>query len=153
MSGEEKYNQFLENIENWIKSSAILDIAPNEDVIQSLNMNRKELSNLSHDECLEIAYELYAYSEYLHGLLAKEKIALQWAEDSIWYIISDKMDQYGGKFTKWQEKYFRCVKENPLASQIIKVKNNALARVEVLTAKVESVKRLSDILYSLSKRR
>ena len=73
MSGEEKYNQFLENIENWIKSSAIVDIAPNEDVIQSLNMNRKELSNLNHDECLEIAYELYAYSEYLHGVLADRK--------------------------------------------------------------------------------
>ena len=73
MSGEEKYNQFLENIENWIKSNAILDIAPNEDVIESLNMNRKQLSSLSHDECLEISYELYAYSEYLHGLLAKKK--------------------------------------------------------------------------------
>ncbi len=153
MSGEEKYNQFLENIENWIKSNAILDIAPNEDVIESLNMNRKQLSSLSHDECLEISYELYAYSEYLHGLLAKEKIALRWADDSIWYIVSDKLDQYGGKYAKWQEKYFRCVKENPLASQIIKVKNNAIARVEVLSNKVESVKRLSDILFNLSKRR
>ena len=153
MSGEEKFNQFLENVDRWVKCNNIVDIEPNEDISRWLNMNIKELKNLSGSECLEIAYETYAYSEYLHSVMSREKIALQWAEDSIWYIISDKLDQYGGKYAKWQEKYFRAVKENPLASEIIKVKNNASARVEMLENKINSIKKLSDILFNLSKRR
>ena len=153
MNGEEKFNLFVDNIDKWIASNAVVNISPNEDVIEALNMTRQEISNLTHAECLEISYELYAYSEYLNGLLSKQKIALQWADDSIWYIISDKLEQYGDKYTKWQEKYFRAIKENPLANEIVKIKNNASARVEMLQNKVESVKKLSDILYSLSKRK
>ena len=32
------------------------------------------------------------------------------------------MSQYGDKYTKWQEKYYSAIKENPLASEIFKIK-------------------------------
>jgi len=153
MNGEEKYNLFIANVDNWIKNRGIAEIEINPDIETALNMRQSDLRALSHNQCLELAYELYAYSEYLDSILAKEQITLNWAEDSIWYIISDKMEQYGTKYTKWQEKYFRSIKENPLASEIIKVKNNAQARVRVLENKINTVKRLSEILTSLSKRK
>lgn len=153
MNGEERYNVFISNLENWISSNGIAKIDCNPEVEKTLNMRQADLRKLTHNECLELSYELYAYSEYLDSILAQQQTVLVWADDSIWYIISDKVDQYGSKYTKWQEKYFRAVKENPLASEIIRVKNMAAARVKILENKISTVKKLSDILFSLSKRK
>lgn len=153
MSGEEKYNIFISSIDNWICNSGIIDIKLNPSVERCLNLSQSDIRALSGHECLEYSYELYAYAEYLDSIFAKQQIALDWAEDSIWYIISDKIDQYGDKYTKWQEKYFHAVKENPLATQIMKVKNTASARIKVLENKIATIKKMSEILLSLSKRK
>lgn len=153
MNGEERFNNFIDNINNWISSNGIIQIKPNDDAINILNMNRSEISRLTSSQCMEFAYELYAYAEYLDSLLSKQKIAFDWAEDSIWYIISDKMNNYGDKYSKWQQKYFSAVKENPLTADIIKVKNTASARIKLLEGKIESIKKMSDILYNLAKRK
>lgn len=153
MNGEEKFNNFIENIDNWIKSHGVIDIEPNDNVAKTLNLKQQDMQRLSSNQCMELAYELYAYAEYLDSILRKQKIAFDWAEDSIWYIISDKMNNYGDKYAKWQQKYFSAIKENPLAADIIKVKNTASARIKMLESKVESVRKMSDILYNLSKRK
>ena len=153
MSGEEKYNIFLSSIDDWISSNGIVDIGYNTDIEKVLNFTQEQIKKLTGSECLEYAYELYAYAEYLDSILSKQQIALDWAEDSIWYIISDKIDQYGDKYTKWQEKYFRAVKENPLAIQIMKVKNTASARIKILENKINTIKKMSDTLSCLSKRK
>jgi hypothetical protein len=153
MNGEERYNSFIENIEDWIKSIGIIEVSPNESVEKSLSLSFSDLKNLSYEECQMLAYELYCYAEYVDSLLAKQKITHDWAEDAIWYIICDKINQYGDKYTKWQEKYFYSIKENPLASQILKVKNTAHARMEILKNKSENIKKISETLNNLAKRR
>ena len=63
------------------------------------------------------------------------------------------MNQYGGQYTKWQEKYYSAIKENPLASEILKVKNHAESRVKLLNGKADRIQNMAQILNSLSKRR
>lgn len=153
MNGEEKFNNFIDNINNWIKSHGVIDIEPNDNVAQTLNLKQHDIQRLSSNQCMELAYELYAYAEYLDSILRKQKVAFDWAEDSIWYIIADKMNNYGDKYAKWQQKYFSAIKENPLAADIIKVRNTASARIKMIESRVESVRKMSDILYNLSKRK
>ena len=50
-------------------------------------------------------------------------------------------------------KYYGAIKENPLASEILKVKNHAEARVSLLDGKAARVQKMADILNSLSRRR
>jgi len=45
------------------------------------------------------------------------------------------------------------VRENPLASQILKVKNHADARVKILNGKADRIQSMAQILNNLSKRR
>ena len=116
-------------------------------------MNSEEIQGLSSEECACYAYELYAYSEYVEGVRAKEKIVLDWAEASIWYIISTVIQNYGGKFAKWQEKYYSAIKENPTASDVLRIKNHAEARVTTLDGKSERIQKMADILTNLSRRR
>ena len=153
MSGEERLNEFILTINNWVELKGLPEIQLRPEIEETLNLSKKELSKLTSKEYLEIAYELYAYAQYLESVLAKEKITLDWAESSLLYIISDKLSQYGTQYTKWDEKYNASIKENPLASQILKVKVHAAAKVQILEAKIPTTKKMSDVLYSLSQRR
>ena len=151
MTGEEKLNEFLNAIDEWISSKGVLEIQKNEDVEKILNLRSEDINALSSKECLTYAYELYAYSDYIESVKAKEKIILEWANSSIWYIISRSLDNYGTSYTKWQQKYYSAISENPLASSILKLKNHAEARVSSIDGKSSKTQKMADTLTNLAK--
>lgn len=153
MTGEERLNEFVSAIEKWKLCKNLVKVEENENVSRLLNMKYEELLQLSYDECLAFSYELHAYAEYIESVKAKEDIILNWAESSLWYIICDSMNQYGGQYAKWQEKYYSSIKENPLASQILVIKNFAESRVTMLNGKSTRVQKMAEILNSLSRRK
>jgi hypothetical protein len=153
MSGEKKLNKFLEAMDSWLGSKSLPLVDENPQIKMILNMNSEEIRALSNDECATYAYELYAYSEYIEGVRTKEKIVLDWADASIWYIVSTLMQNYGTQYTKWQEKYYSAIQENPLASDILRIKNHAECRVTTLDGKSERIQKMADILTNLSRRR
>ena len=162
MTGEEKLQEFEQAIDDWISCNNIksprgprknLKGEDASNIPKILNMTSETLKSLTGEECLVYAYELHSYGEYLESVRAKQKTVLEWADSSIWYIISTVMHNYGGQYAKWQEKYFGAIRENPLASEILKIKNHAEARVEMLDGKAARVQNMADILNSLSRRR
>ena len=153
MSGEEKLNEFMEAVEVWKSSKSIAPIKENEEIEIILNLKTQDIKSLSGEDRASYAYELYAYAEYIETQKVKESIILDWAESSIWYIICQTINQYGDKYTKWQEKYYSAVRENPLASEILKIKNHAEARVKTLDGKADRIQSMAQILNSLSRRR
>tara|TARA_R100000008_G_C3499983_1_gene123161 strand:- start:65 stop:526 length:462 start_codon:yes stop_codon:yes gene_type:complete len=153
MSGETKLNEFIEAIEVWKSSKQLPPIRENDNINRLLELKSADIKKLTSEDRASGAYELYIYAEYLQQIKTKEKIILDWAESSIWYIIADRVSQYGDKYTKWQEKYYSAVKENPLASEVFKIKNHAEARVKTLDGTVDRVQRMAEILNNLSKRR
>lgn len=156
MTGQEKLDHFKETIQSWMESRNFKSIkSPREDsnISTILNMTSETMRSLTSSECFMKAYELYAYSEYVGHEINKEKNVLEWADASIWYIISDIVSQYGDKYTKWQEKYYAAVKENPLASEILAVKVAAEARVRTLEGTCARLGKMAEILNSLGRRK
>lgn len=153
MNGEERYNKFVEDIDKWVKSVGIVEIRANEEVEELLQTNPSDLNRMTHDQLQIGAYNLICYAEYLQNVIAKQKIAVEWADESIWYVIADKLNNYGGKYAKWQEKYYNAIKENPLTSQLLKIKFNAESRIKTVEHSIETVKKLSDILLNLARRK
>ena len=153
MSGETRLNEFVEAVETWKSSKQLPPITENENINKLVDLKSLDIKQLTAEEKASGAYELYVYAEYLEQARTKEKIILDWAESSIWYIIADRMSQYGDKYTKWQEKYYSAIKENPLASEIFKIKNHAEARVKTLDGTADRIQRMAEILNNLSKRR
>ena len=151
MSGQERLDEFLESVDAWIICKGLPVIEKNEMAESILNMRSQDLSALSPKECLMYAYELYAYGEYVESIKVKEKIVLDWANSSIWYIISQSLDSYGSGYTKWEQKYYSAVKENPLASEILKIKKHAEARLSTVENKSSKIQRMADTLSNLSK--
>ena len=162
MSGEEKLNEFTQAIDEWISCKNIispdgpkknLEGEHKGNISRILNLTSETLRILTGEQCLGYAYELHNYGEYLESVKVKENVILEWADSSIWYIISTVMQNYGTQYTKWQEKYYSAIRENPLASEILKVKNHAEARVKILSGKADRIQSMAQILNNLSKRR
>ena len=65
MSGEERLNEFILTINNWVELKGLQEIQLRPEIEETLNLSKKELSKLTSKEYLEIAYELYAYAQYL----------------------------------------------------------------------------------------
>jgi hypothetical protein len=153
MTGEEKLAEFLKCIEDWTKSKYLVEIEPPQEIADILNASSGDMASWSYEECNLAAFKLYAYAEYVETQNVKEKIILDWADASIWFIISKVLNQYGGQYAKWQEKYYAAIKENPLASEILKIKNHAEARVLILEGKNQRIIKMAEILTSLARRK
>lgn len=154
MDGQNSYlKQFLDSIEKWENALNIPEIKHNEDIERILNLDQAQLKLMKGQDCLMYSYQLIAYSDYVQSRISKEKSVLDWAESSIWYIIGGKVDQYGDKYTKWQIKYYSAVQENPLATEILKIKNNAQARYEILEGKQKRAEGMANILKELARRK
>ena len=63
------------------------------------------------------------------------------------------MENYGGDYTKWQIKYYAAIAENPLASEILKVKNHASARVGALEGKSKRISKMAETLTNLARKK
>lgn len=144
---------FLNNVENWTKAQSLPVVEPNANLEFILNLDGEQLRGMSPTVLLEHSYELYAYAEYLETVKSKEKNILEWSDSSIWFIIGKEMNNYGSEFTKWQVKYYAAIAENPLASEILKVKNHASARVESLEGKSKRITKMADTLTNLARRK
>ncbi len=151
--GEERAEEFQEKVNEWLSSKYIAKVDPPSDIETVLNASYDEMVNWHQEACYIHSFRLYAYSEYLASIKAKEKIVLDWAEGAIWFIIGSTLNQYGDGWTKWQQKYFAAVKENPLATQILKVKNQAEARVATIDGKQERVMKMAEVLNNMARRK
>jgi hypothetical protein len=153
MSGETRLNEFLQAIEDWKSSKYLATVDPPEEASIALNASSETMKSWSAEVCNIYSFKLYAYAEYIETEKTREKNTLEWAESSIWFIIGSVMNQYGGQYSKWQEKYYSAIKENPLASEILKIKNHAEARVRTLEGKNSRVIKMAEILANMARRK
>ena len=63
------------------------------------------------------------------------------------------MDNYGGQYAKWEVRYYSAIKENPLASELNKLKLASEARVNRLAGKIDALKKMGTVLHDIGKRR
>lgn len=149
----EVIDSFMERIDNWIKSVNIIEPAFDDvEIYKILNMSHDEMKSCNQNELARFSYQIYGYVDYLQRVYNKEKSIMEFAEESIWSIISVYYDNYGSDYKKWQVKYYAAVRENPLASKLSKLKNNCKTRVTNLEHRIEHVKKRADILLELSRR-
>ena len=153
LNGQQKLEEFLQAVEDWKSSKYLVEVEPPEDAEKALNADFEVIKSWSAETCNMYAFKLYAYAEYIETAKAKEKNTLEWAESSVWFIIGSTMNQYGGQYSKWQEKYYAAIKENPLASEILKIKNHAEARVRTLEGKNNRIIKMAEILTNMARRK
>ena len=152
-SGQAKLEEFLTAIESWTQSKYLASVKPPEEIEDILNASSDDMKSWNSETCNIYSFKLYAYAEYIETQKVKEKNILEWSESAIWFIISGVLSNYGGQYAKWQEKYYGAIRENPFASEILKVKNHAEARVRILEGKHSRIMKMAEILSNLARRK
>jgi len=153
LNSEQKAVEFLQKIDDWIEDRNVDLVRKNDDVEHILNMRSDTINSLAPAEILSYSFILFSHAEYLQSLYNKEKSIVDFCGDSIWFIVGNKMDNYGGQYAKWEVRYFSAIKENPLASELNRLKLTAEARVNRLKDKSEIVRRMGTVFQDLGKRR
>ena len=153
LNGQQKLEEFLQAVEDWKSSKYLAEVEAPEEASIALNADSDTIKSWTAETCNMYAFKLYAYAEYVETQKVREKNTLEWAESSIWFIIGSIMNQYGGQYSKWQEKYYSAIKENPLAADILKIKNHAEARVRTLEGKNSRIIKMAEILTNMARRK
>ena len=149
MTNEEKANECLQKVDDWIEDRNVDLTKANEEVDGIMALTVSELRSLDQQKALSFSFVLFSHAEYLQSLHNKEKTIVNFCTDSIWFIVADKMDNYGGQYAKWEVRYYSAIKENPMASELNRLKLSAEARVNRISGKIDSVKKIVLILLHL----
>ena len=149
----DKAGEFLQKIDDWVNDRNSDLMKKNDQAEYIMNLPSGELNNMDARAASAYSFVLFAHSEYLQTLYNKEKSVVDFCDSSIWFIVADKMNNYGGQYAKWQEKYFSAVKENPLASELNRLKLSAEARINRLSGKADIAKKMANILQDIGRKK
>ena len=153
LTNEQKVNEFLQKVDDWIEDRNIDLAEKNEEVAEIMSMKSDDIRSLSQEKALSFSFVLFSHAEYLQTLHNKEKTVVEFCSDSIWFIVADKMDNYGGQYAKWEMRYYSAIKENPLAAELNRLKLTAEARINRLSGKIDPVKKMASVLHDIGKKR
>lgn len=157
--GDSKLNQddvlkFMSQIEEWISINKLDITRFNHDKCEEiLNLSYDELKEMTGQDLIANSFILSGYSDYINQSSNKLKAIIEYATNSINYIVAPVIDNYGDNFVKYEKKYNLAIRENPLAAKLNELKNESTLRFQSLENKALNMKRMSDIMLELSKRK
>ena len=145
---------FIKKVDDWIAENK-LDISRiNHDKCEELlNLSYDDLKSLNALDLLAGSYVLAGYSDFINKEHAKLKAVVDYATNSINYIVAPVIDNYGDNYVKYEKKYNMAIRENPLASKLNDLKNMAGLKLQSLENKALNMKRMSDIMSEISRRK
>lgn len=153
-SADETIQLFFNKIDQWVNNIGINKKRLNyEECEEILNLSVSDLDEESQDSLLKKAYILYGYADALSGEYNHQKMIFDYADQSILYIVSPVLNNYGDQYTKFDIKYNLAIRENPLAKKLNLLKNNAAARLNVINDKASHIKKMADIMIEISRRK
>jgi hypothetical protein len=109
-----------------------------------LDLPTSKLRDMTADECGEASYVLSNYSMYLQKEINKYTSIQRYCDVKIDFIISREIDNVGGQYSKYEQKRILCIRQNDVASQLFKLRNNIemyLTNLYDLPRKVENMSR------------
>lgn len=160
-NGESKLSQdneilssFLSKVDNWINSNDLsIKRIDHQECENILNMSSEDIENEEPEDLMSKAYVLYGYADHIAYCMNREKVIYDYADQSISYIISPIINNYGDQFTKWEVKYNSAIRENPLAKLLNELRGHSMARLTMLQNKSDHIKKMADIIFEISRRR
>lgn len=148
-------DKFLQNIDDWINNNKIQPLKFEEyRAHEAINCPVEELFEKNSKELLELVYILYEYLEHLQSVLNRESCVLDYATESIWSIIAKKIKQLPPDYTKGQKiNYNLAIQDSHITIALNKLKNNTQSRINMLSNKIDYIKKRTEILHEYARRK
>jgi hypothetical protein len=156
-----EYDEFMENIQNYINSSNIIFSNYKDDYKKYADLTEQEIQELNRQDLLSASMLLLQYSAFLQDEYNKHKIVLDWSEQAINKIIFDSIES--GVVNK-EDESFKYAKAEIKRSIILKkvgeiglkielAKSLASAKIGLLEGKVQHLKKMSEIFFEKARYR
>jgi len=145
---QQKIEEVLKNYEKLNGLSNISVPGSEDELSRYLKMTRSELSDLSIEDCAEIAFFLSQYSFYLQYQINKENGTHKWAEKKLIELTCDKLDDYD-KYMKYENKIALIAKENAVVHKILYIMSYSTQIIERLSHLSNKLETLSDKMKNI----
>ena len=146
--------RFYSNIDDWINSKILHygnEFDKKDEVKEIINLSQNQLKELSYESLLSGSYLLQQYMLYLNYIYSRESAAKNWSSSAIWHIISDKMNS-NDKYSKFEEKYHKSLKQSPMALKLHALKMHSEFRMGAIEREMSIIKNINDIFTNLSRK-
>ena len=141
------YEDLTNNLNDYIDNKSIEVTEINYEVKAILNLTESQLRDLTEQECLEKAFCLTGYCDYIHILHTKEHVKLDWCNNMLSRMVAEyEYPQY----TKWELKLPILIQKNELARTTSEAKGVAKSRVDMLEGKLTFMQDQIDVLKKLA---
>lgn len=151
---DEQINKFLLSVDSWVESSGFFETELDKEKISDiLALGHDEIREMSGEDLLLDSLLLTKYADVLQKSYNHQKMILGFAESSIMYIISPKLIPVQGDYTKHEVKYNLAMKEDIMCARLNKMMILAKARIDEVEGRIYNVKKMSDIMQDLAKRK
>lgn len=151
MTAEERLNNFLSKIDDYINNKLIKAKSVDAEIIAADELDISELRELSRDECFDKAYQLYQYADHVASERADNENVQRWCDLSLNSIFAQEMNSQ--LVARHEIKAAMVLKENELARKINEWKQHAEARLSKLSSREFNIRKKADILFEKGKRK
>ncbi len=154
MSGEEqsyvqsRVEEFEKDLDELVSA---LKIKPKVEPIieEALNLSYEQLKNIHYEECEILSYKLTQYSIYLQSVQNRYTNIKKWAENSINIVCAKEHNNYGDKYTKYEEKKNLIINYNLYAKALYNVFMIYSSKEQELYSISQKVQSLSQSLHNI----
>lgn len=151
-TSEERLNAFLRQVDDYLQSNHVEKIKISEEAESAEQFSLDEIRALSQDDCFNYAYALLQYASSINYEKERQKIALNWCNDSLNTIIACEIDSFS-PYTKHDIKIASIITSNSLASKINEWKMVAESRILMLDNREFIIRKQADCLMEKGKRK
>lgn len=145
---EERWAEIEVLLEDY-KKKLCIKVQMNPQVEEILNLREIQLKTLDNQTANSYAYLLMQHSLFIQNEYNSHSSKNLWARHNLDIVIGVLASNYGGKFTKWEEKKALIIKDNTHA----KVLNDFIKETESRMETLNFLSRKIEIMASILKRR
>ena len=158
MSGEEelatesRLKQFESELDSFIDSIGI-SFVKDDYAIKALELTYDQLVKISPQEALIANFKLQQYGLYILSLYNRAENIKNWANHNLNVIVGKYGQQYGDKFTKFEERRCMVVAGNTFAYALNNILLKASSKSTELNKIADKVDKIAYALHELSKKK
>lgn len=122
-------------------------------VIQTvLDMPYEDLISMSSDEAYSSSFKLHSYCIFLRKEMDKSIAKRTWCEETLNNIVARNWRNHS-EYMKYEVKRHAIIAEDTFAVKVEKLRIYLIAAIAQSDNKIDSVKRMADILQDIGKKR
>lgn len=158
MSGEEelatesRLKQFESELDGLVSSIGI-SYVKDDYAIKALELTYEQLVKISPQEALIANFKLQQYGMYIHSLFNRAENIKNWANHNLNVVVGKYGQQFGDKWTKFEERKAMVVSGNTFATALNNILLKASAKSIELNGISAKIEKIAYALHELSKRK